>query len=364
MENSKELRASTDLITYLNYISTWETESDENIDNLIKENDYFLMLDDFNSDKAVDNEFDEIYKLACSVRDQTIAVDAVRIAENVAAISAIWTFGFSMAAFASLAATRVIQERLISKYSGELNQRLASADTNISNAIGENVKKYILKYKENNHYINAKAPVGLDTRTCRSNLFQFMGAVQKKAKKLDAKTFRSYAESARILYNSEEINKVYNALDELNFSKKTAEDIKKCMEVIKGINIPPGARYALDIILPLSFYIMAYKFKISIDIIKKQAVEAGLPAEEVNTGSFEVMDAIGKFATAITVTLNIVDIFLAIFDMIAVVQQCKEMCDKLNNVIRVNYKDYFNGIKHASIEYKKAIKSYKSSMGI
>lgn len=362
MKNIKKKRASTELITYLNYLSTWETESEENIDILINEHNLFLMLGDFDSDHIVDKEFDYIYHLASNMKLETTADDGIRITADAAAIASIWSLGLSMAVFANLEASRVILEGVISKHAKELNERLKNADNNISHEIGSNVHDYITHYKKNNTLIAAKAPAGLDARICRSHLFQFMGAIERKEKKLDARIFRLYAESARLLFHSDEINKVYNALDELNFSKKTDDDVKRCIDIIKNINIPPDAIYAFNIILPLSFSIMIYKLKISMNTIKKQSEEVGIPAEEVSPCSFEVMDAIGRFATVITITLNMVDIFLAILDIVAVIQQCKELCDKINGVIRVNYKAYYNGIKLASNEYKKAIKNYRESI--
>jgi len=95
---------STDLITYLNYLSTWETESDNNIDALISELNLFVTLDDFESDSIVDKEFDELTDLAITVRNATIAADAIQMAADAAAVASIWSFGLSMAVFAALEA--------------------------------------------------------------------------------------------------------------------------------------------------------------------------------------------------------------------------------------------------------------------
>ena len=55
--------ASTDLMTYLNYMATWDSESDGNIDNIITEQNLFLQVGDYDSDHVVNNEFDTLYDL-------------------------------------------------------------------------------------------------------------------------------------------------------------------------------------------------------------------------------------------------------------------------------------------------------------
>lgn len=127
--------ASTDLITYLNYMSTWETESDANIDTLISEHNLFVNLGDFNSDSAIDKEFTTLDNLACDVRDRTIAADATQISADAAAIASIWSFGLGMAAFAALEAAHIIEQKYISSKSKELNEKLTTVDTDISSQI-------------------------------------------------------------------------------------------------------------------------------------------------------------------------------------------------------------------------------------
>jgi len=156
---------STDLITYLNYMSTWETESDENIDGIISEQALFVNLGEFDSDTAVNAEFTTLYDLSCEVRNLTVAKDATQIAADGAAVAAIWSFGLGMAAFAALQAAEIIQEKVISSKSTDLNNKLTSVDADISAQINSPVSDYVAKYKQNNNLIASKAPVGLDTRT-------------------------------------------------------------------------------------------------------------------------------------------------------------------------------------------------------
>jgi hypothetical protein len=347
--------ASTDLITYLNYMSTWDTESDANIDQIISEQTLFINLNTFDSDTAVDSEFTSLVDLACEVRDLTIAADAIQMAADAAAVASLWSFGLGMAAFVALEASAQIDRAVISSKSKTLNEKLTTADADISAKISPNVAAYVSKYKENNNLIIAKAPKGLDTMTCRANLMQFMAEMQRKSGKLDAATFRQYAESARIVYNSDEINKVYDALDELNFSAKTDADVQKFMNVLAGLKFPPLAKLGLSLVTGVSMGILANRMKIANNTIRTQAEEAGIPVEEVNTSAFEAMDAVGKFAAGVVVVMSVVDVVLNILDIVDVVQQCNKMCDQLSGTIKSSYKSYFNGIKTAAQQYRAAI---------
>lgn len=346
---------STDLITYLNYMSTWDSESDANIDSIIAEQNLFLKVDNFESDSIVDAEFNTLVGLAMEVRNLTIAADATQIAADAAAIASIWSFGLGMAAFAALEASEVIERKFISSKSKNLNDKLSTVDTDISSRINDDVKNYVAKYKSNNNLIASKAPKGLDTKACRSDLFQFMAQVQKKAGKLDAATFRMYASSARVVFNSDEIKKVYDALDELNLSSRTDADVQKFMNTLVGLKLPDNAKLGLELVRSFSIALMFYKLRIANKSIKAAAEEAGIPVEDVGESAFEAMDAVGKFVAVVVVIMSVVDIILDILDIVDVVQQCNKMCDELQGSIKTSYKAYFNGIKDASKAYKAAI---------
>ena len=347
--------ASTDLMTYLNYMATWDSESDGNIDNIITEQNLFLQVGDYDSDHVVNNEFDTLYDLACDVRDRTIAADATQMAADIAAVASIWSFGLGMAAFAALEAAATIERAVISSKSKELNDKLTTVDKDISENINDNIKRYVEKYKLNNNLIASKAPVGLDTRTCRAYLLQFTAEVQRKSGRLDATTFRRYAESARLLFNCDEINAVYDALDELNMSARTDADVEKFMNVLIGFQPPQGVALAKSILMGASILIMFHKLKIAGKTIENIAKERGVPVEEVNTSAFEAMNAFGKFVTVVAVVMSVVDIVFNILDIVDVVSQCNKMCDELRGPIKQSYLDYFNGIKEASKQYKAAI---------
>jgi hypothetical protein len=344
--------ASTDLIAYLAYMQTWESESDGNIDPIISEHNQFINLGDFDADTAVDSEFDTINSLACEVRDLTIAADSTQIAADAAAVAALWSFGLGMAAFAALEAAELIEQKVISSKSTDLNNKLTTADTDIAAQISDTVKNYIAIYKSNNNFIASQAISGMNTRTCRSILLQFMAEVQRRTT-LTADSFRQYAQSARIVYNSNEINAVYDALDTLNFSQKTDADVAQFMNVLKGLAFPGEQEIAL--VRGFCVAIMFNRMGIAKDTIAEQAKEAGIPIEEVDATVFGTMSAVGKAVTVIAIIMSVVDVVFQVLDIVDVVEQCKKMCDTLNGTVRTSYKSYFDGIKTASAEYKAAI---------
>jgi len=350
---------STDFMTYLNYMATWDSESDANIDKLIAEHNYFVNLGDFEYDQEIDEEFKTLHDLACKVRDLTIAADATQIAADAAAVASIWSFGLGMAAFAALEATEAIEQKVISSKSKELNNKLTSADEDIAKKIGTKVSKYVTQYKLNNDLIVSKAPKGLDARTCRANLMQFMAGVEKNGT-LDAAHFRQYASSCRRLFDSEEINDVYDALDKLNLSAKDDDDIEAFVGTLAGFKFPD--KFAVDIVRSFCIAIMVYKLKIATTKIAKIAKAKGISVEEVDESAFEVMDACGKFVAVVAVIMSVVDVIFEILDIVDVVKQCKAMCDKLDGPIKQSYKDYFDGMKKASIQYQAAIAKKKASL--
>lgn len=194
---------STDLMTYLDYMLTWETQTDENINKVINEQLLFASLGDFDPDTAVESEFATLTDLAKTVRDLTVAADATDMAADAAALASFWSFGLSMAAFAYLEAMELIERATISSKSTDLNAKLATVDTDISAKINPSVNNYVTQYKDNNNLISTNMPNGLDTRTARALLMQFLAKVHMDTGSLNVASVRQYAEVARILFNSD-----------------------------------------------------------------------------------------------------------------------------------------------------------------
>jgi hypothetical protein len=343
---------STDLITYLNYISTWEDAVDADVQSIIDEQNLFINVGDFDSDSVVEKQIGEAYSLACTVRDLTIAADSIQMATDVAAVASIWSFGIGMAAFVVLEATEMIDKAVISSKSKDLTNKLMNLDTDISVDINDQVKNYVTKFKANNKLIISKAPKGLDTQHCRADLMQFMAQIHHK-ETLTPASFKKWAGSARLLYESKEIEKVYDALDELNLSGKTNTDLKKFMNSLKGLNFQE--KWIVNFVQGISIMIVARSFTGANQRLRLEAEEAGLPLEEVSVARFEQIDALGKVAGAIMIIAGVVDIVLDVYDIVEVVKQCKALCDELNTTVKSGYKSYYNGIKEASKQYRAAI---------
>ena len=97
---------STHLITYLNFIAGLENATDAQLQDIIDERAQFILLGKSdmmtNTDNSIDSVFDKIDTLAKQLKEEEIAEESVELAEDAAAVSTIWSFGLSMAAFAAL----------------------------------------------------------------------------------------------------------------------------------------------------------------------------------------------------------------------------------------------------------------------
>jgi hypothetical protein len=88
-----------------------------------------------------------------------------------------------------------------------------------------------------------------------------MAQIEMAGGKLDIPTFKQYANSARMLFNSEEIQAVYNALDKLNMSPGSEDDLNNCINAIKGFTF--GGSTALTIVRFASIGIMANRINVA-----------------------------------------------------------------------------------------------------
>jgi hypothetical protein len=153
---------STDLFAYLNYISGWTGGTDEDIQSLINEHNFFVSLGNFNSDAAIDTEFNTLVNLATTVRDKTVAADVLQISADAAAVAFIWSFGLDMLAFFAFEATATILRAKISSQSKDLNNKVTTVDDDIAALINPKVVQYIAAYKANNSILAAKQAKGMD----------------------------------------------------------------------------------------------------------------------------------------------------------------------------------------------------------
>ena len=352
------MAGSTDLITYLNFIAGWENESDENIGVLIEEHDLFVGLDNFDSEQAIEKEFKTLTDLAITVRDETITADSLQIASDAAAIASIWSFGMGMATFMVLQTEAILLKGTIAKDSKKLNEKLKTIDTDIAAQINENIEKYIDAYKNNNELIAAKGSViapGLDIQNCRADLMQFMAQTERVYRDkggLTIENFKQLAGSARLVFNSDEIKKVYDALDILNFSDKSQINVDKFMAVFNKLSFnKPTLEF-----IRFGSMILVQRMGVAKESIQTAAERAGLPLEEYGASAFKTCDSVAKFGAGIVILISVIDTYYSILDIIDVVKKTKIMVDALNGDIKQSYIEYFDSIKEASKAYNEAVK--------
>jgi hypothetical protein len=349
---------STDLSTFLNYMSGWTGGTDQDIQSMIDEHNLFMSLGDFNSDAAIDTEFNTLVKLATTVRDETIAADALQISADAAAVASIWSFGLGMLAFAALETTATLLRATISSQSKDLNHKLTTVDSDIASLIDPKVFQYIAAFKANNNIMASKQATGMDGQTCRSILLQFMAQIEMAGGNLDVATFKQYANSARMLFKSEEIKAVYDALDKLNMNQKSDDNLKDCIDAIKGFTF--GGSTALTLVRYGSIGIMANKMNIATKKLAQYNEAAEFVGLEKESSVFKMMDCWGKFFAGIAVIASVADAVLEIIDITDVVKQSGKMVDELNGKIKTSYKEFFNSIREAAKHYNEAITTKSS----
>ena len=84
-------------------------------------------------------------------------------------------------------------------------------------------------------------------------------------------------------------------------------------------------------------------------------LSSDLPLEETESNAFMMMDAVGKFAVGVAVVMSVVDAVMSVIDIVDIVEQTKKMVNKLNDDIKPDYKEFFNGIKDSAKAYNAAI---------
>ncbi|KAJ3941502.1 uncharacterized protein N0V96_008213 [Colletotrichum fioriniae] len=340
---------STDLIAYLSYMSNWTGGADNDIQSLIDEHKLFVSLGDFDFDTPINTEFNTLVDLADTVRDETIATDAIQIAADAAALASIYSFGLGMLLFIPLQASVVLDRADISSKSAALNSKLNSVDTDIATLIGPTVSQYITAYKANNDMIKSMAAEGMDGQTCRSILLQFMAQIELGGGTLDVPTFKQYADSARKLYNSQQISAVYDALDQLNLSQKSDNDVTTFVNSIKGFTFDGSTEVAMARVLCVG--IMANRMSIATTKLAQNADMAELVGAEAETSVFKMMNCWGKAIVGLAAIASVVDIVLQVLDIVDVVEQTKQMVDALNGQIKTSYQNYYGNMKTAAQQY-------------
>ena len=348
---------STHLITYLNFIAGLENATDTQLQDIIDERAQFILLgksDMMTSiDNSIDSVFDKIDTLAKQLEEEEIAEESVKLAEDAAAVSAIWSFGLSMAAFAALAVTSAALQAEIKKKEDELNKHLASADQDIADKMGGACAQYIDLTKKNNNYIAASSPKGLTPHTARSYLYNFMDYISRNGG-VGLANFRKYIEVARKTYADANISKIYDILDEFTLSGEHGEEkIKEALQKMKATGIDTQS---LQFARNFTYAIWVYKMNISANAINRAAAGANVPPEEAEVGVLENMDNVGKAMAAFTIVISVVDAALNVYNIVKTVERYNENV-KLFAQARGQYKEFYKHLYDASVKYGQNLKA-------
>lgn len=341
------------MITYLNFLVDLESATDDQLNGLINERAQFILLgksDMMTScDAAVDNVFDVLVSMSKKLEEEQIAQESVKLAEDAAAVAAIWSFGLSMAAFAALAITDAALGASIKSAEKDLNEKMASADTDISSEMGGACNAYITLYKANTAFIKV-SDTGITAQTARSYTYNFMDHISQHGG-LGLDNFKKYLHVARVTKDDPNINKIYDALDEFTLSGDHGENgIKKALKEINSTGLNTDA---LSMIRGFTFAIWGFKMKVSADKIRAAAGELGakeVPPEEVETSAFENMDAVGKVMASITIALSVVDAALQVYAIVETVDRYDKTTSMLEDS-RASYKAFYTNLHDASVSY-------------
>ena len=339
---------SAEFQTYVNFIVSLKSATDQQLQDVIDERAQFLLLGSSDMmtkiDTSIDSVFDTIDGLAKKLEEEEIADESIQLAEDAAAVAAIWSFGLSMVAFAALTATDLALQYFIEKKEEDLNNHLASADKDIAEGVGGPCAKYIHLVKSNNNFIKASSPNGLTPQTARNYLYNFMDYLSRNGG-VTLTNFRKYIEVARLTNDNANISKIYDILDKLYLSddhgeEKIKEALQGIQETLNDTSILHWVRAAIMIIW------MGLKF--SAWKITRAANKAGVPIEEVR--SLEAVDIMGKAMATFTIVISIADAALNIYNIVKTVDRYHESV-KMYGEAREQYKAFYKQLHDASAKY-------------
>ncbi len=342
---------STNLITYLHFIAGLENATDEQINQIIKERQSFILLGKSDMkdriDSSVNSVFNKIDSLAKQLEEEQIAQESVRLAEDAAAVAAIWSFGLSMAVFAPLAVTDISLGYVIRAKEKDLNNHLASADKDIADKMGSFPSQYIDVFKKNNDYLKASSPAGLTPQTARSYLYNFMDYISMHGG-VGLANFRKYIDLAKKTKDDKNIKRIYDILDEFALSNKGPQEIKSTLTKISAAGIDT---VYIGMVRGFTYAIWMYEMNVSSTEISTVAKEAGIPREEVDASVLKNMDTLGKATAALTIMISIVDAALNVYNIVETVERYRENV-KVFTTARGQYKDYYKNVYDASVKYQ------------
>jgi len=346
------------LETYLEYMASWKNESDVFIAAIIDEYNYFLKLGDFESDSIIDKEFATLVGLAEDAKEATLAADTMSLAADATTLTAMYSFGLSMGAFAFFEANAAILYEVAATKAEKLNDKMATIDEDIAANISEDVTNWVTKFKENNVVLAAKSGSAVDGPHSRAILLKFITAIVHADGSIDNQKFKDYAEScSQLLADTEKIDAIYQALDNININGLDATD-DDIADVLTKTSIFTDYDYKMLMVKAVVLPFMNISLKINHKRVKKIVEDRDINFEFGEKGHKlfrESMNQVEAFCVFLGILVTILDIVLTVANIGQVTKKCNEIVDKLNNDIKKHYKDFFNGIRTAALGYAAAI---------
>jgi len=333
---------------YLNYIVSLANSTDDMLAELVDERNTFIQIDDVKYDDAVDGVIDNLVGMAQTLEGQEIAQESVKLAEDAAAVAAIWSFGLSMAAFVPLAATDVALGVLIKKAENDLNVALSNADKDIAAKIGGTVGHFIELFTgKSKTFFQTQGAIGTTIQDARAYVYNFFDYVSRNGG-LGVANVRKYVGVARLTKDDPHLADVRDALDKLQMSDKTKDDVASCVKAIQSSKI--DVTY-LSFIRNFSYGIFTYKMGVSSAEIKAVVGASDIPLEEAESSVFENMDALGKVMAGVTIAISIVDAFLNVYNIVETVKRYKQTKSMLEDA-RKQYKDFYGHLIAGAQQYQ------------
>lgn len=332
---------------YLNYIVSLSDATDEDLHNLVSERDKFTRIGEVEYESAVDSVFGAILDDARQLEKEQIEKECVKLAEDATAVAAIWTFGLSMAAFAELAETELALNAAIKMKENNLYTKLSNADMDMASKIGQNMHDYIDLYTgKNKTFFQTQGARGTTVQDARAYVYSFFDYVATNGG-LGLVNIRKYIGVARLTLDDPHLIDIRDALDQLQLSDKSPEDIKTAINKIQDSKL--NVLY-LGFARAFTLAIFKNKMNLSHNEIQTAIKASDITPEEVDSNVLENMDAIGKVMAGMTIALSIVDSFLNIYNIVEIVDRYKKQVSVLTDAQNM-YKDYYKHLTDASKQY-------------
>ena len=341
---------SAEAKAYLYYILSLKSASDQQLQDFIDEREQFILLGSSEvmtkTNNAVDTVFDKIDQLAKQLEEEQIADQSVQLAEDAAAVAAIFSFGFGMAAMAALTVTDLALQAAISDKEDDLYNHLNSADQDIGDAVGDPCAKYTTLVKSNNNYVKASAPTGVTPQLARSFVYNFIEYISSNGG-ATVDNFRKYIEVADMTESDPNIDKTYAVLDEFALSDDKGADA--IADAYTNLQLPLNDTKALHLIRGV-FTTICVGMKIAAWKIRKGAAKAGIPPEEYSPQTLEALNLMSKAVGVFSIMISVADAFLNVYNIINTVERYEKNVEVFAKA-RQDYKDFYQQLYDASVEY-------------